>query len=117
MILIANTHETRDEWVMDSGATFHITPEKDALFDLKEFNGGKVMMGNNTYSEVKGIGKLKIINSEEATVILSDVRYMPTMGKNLISYGQLEKSGCKYEGENFMVTFYRNGKKVILGKY
>lgn len=74
-------------------------------------------MGNNTQSEVKGIGKLKIINSDGSIVILSDVRYMPTMGRNLISYGQLEKNGCKYEGKDFIVTFYRQGQKVISGKY
>ena len=102
---------------MDSGCTFHITPDRDALFDFKEIDGGKILMGNNTFSEVKGMGKLKIIKSEGTTVILSEVRYMPTMSRNLISYGQLEKSGCKYEGEDFIVTFYKNGKKVISGKY
>ena len=49
-------------------------------------------MGNNTSSEVKGMGKLKIINLEGATIILTDVRYMPTMSMNLSSYGQLEKA-------------------------
>ena len=99
MILTASEKDPKSEWVMDSGCTFHITPDRDVLFDFKEIDGGKVLMGNNTFSEVKGMGKVKIINSEGATVILSDVRYMPTMSRNLISYGQLEKSGCKYEGE------------------
>ncbi|CAA7021882.1 unnamed protein product [Microthlaspi erraticum] len=117
MILTASIQGNVKEWVMDSGCTFHITPDRDALFDFKEVDGGKVTMGNNTYSEVKGIGKLKIINSEGGTVILTDVRYMPSMGKNLISYGQLERNGCKYEGKDFIVTFYKGGQKVISGKY
>lgn len=70
-------------------------------------------MGNNTTSEVKGIGKLKIVNPSQSTVILTDVRYMPTMGINMISYGQLEKHGCNYEGSGYKVTFFKQGKKVL----
>lgn len=38
-----------------------------------------------------------MMNSDQSAVILTDVRYMPTMGRNLISYGQLEKHGCNKE--------------------
>ena len=74
-------------------------------------------MGNNTHSEVAGIGKLKIVNPDETEVILTNVRYMPTMGRNLISFGQLEKSACSYEGVGFNVTFSKDGKQVITGTY
>ncbi|KAG7533290.1 Zinc finger CCHC-type [Arabidopsis thaliana x Arabidopsis arenosa] len=117
MILTASLQNTRDEWVLDSGCTFHITPDKDALFNLKEIDGGKVLMGNNTYSEVKEIGKLKIQNPDGSIVTLTEVRYMPTIGRNLISYGQLEKNGCNYVGEDFAVTLFKQGKKVFAGKY
>ena len=79
MILTTSEKDHKSEWVMDSGCKFYITLDRDALFDFKEFEGGKVLMRNNTFSEVKGMGKLKIINSEGATVILTDVRYMPTV--------------------------------------
>lgn len=117
MILTASIHDTRDHWVLDSGCTFHITPDKEALYDFEEVDGGKVLMGNNTYSEVKGIGKLKIVNPDGTKVILTNVRYMPTMGRNLISFGQLEKSGCSYEGSGFNVKFTKDGKRVITGTY
>ena len=117
MILTASVHDTRHEWVLDSGCMFHITPDKGALFDFEEIGGGKVLMGNNTHSEVKGMGKLKILNPDKTEVILTNVRYMPSMGRNLISYGQLEKNGCNYEGSDFRVTFYKGGKKVLSGKY
>lgn len=74
-------------------------------------------MGNNTVSEVKGIGKLKIVNPDQSTVVLTGVRYMPSMVINLISYGQLEKNGCKYSGKNYNVVFFKGGKKVLSGNY
>ena len=117
LVLTASKHDSKGAWVMDSGCSFHITPDKESLFDLQELDGGKVLMGNMTHSEVKGIGKIKILNPDNFVVILTEVRYMPTMGRNLISYGQLEKSGCRYEGKDFVVTFYKDGQKVISGKY
>lgn len=74
-------------------------------------------MGNNTYNEVKGIGKLRIMNRGRTEVILAGVCYMPSMGRNLISFGQLEKSGCSYEGSGFNVIFSKEGKRVIPGTY
>lgn len=74
-------------------------------------------MANNTQCEVKGIGKISIINDDGDVIILKDVRYMPDMSRNLISYGMLEKSGCNYEGGDFKITFYKDGQKVISGKY
>ena len=93
MILNASMQDTQEEWVLDSGCTFHITPNREVLFDLEEFEGGKVLMGNNTVSQVKGIGKLKIVNHDQSTVVLTGVRYMPSMVRNLIYHGQLEKNG------------------------
>ena len=116
MILTASVHDTKSEWVLDSGCTFHITPNREVLFEFVEENGGKVLMGNNTFCEVHGYGKLNIVNPDKSTVILTEVRYMPTMGRNLISYGQLEKCGCTYRGEGFKVVFFKDGKRVFFRK-
>ncbi|KAF8077390.1 hypothetical protein N665_1041s0005 [Sinapis alba] len=117
MILTASVQDTKEEWVLDSGCTFHITPNKEVLFDLEEFEGGKVLMGNNTISEIKGIGKLKIVNPDQSIVVLTGERYMPTIVRNLISYGQMEKNGCNYTGEDYKVTFFKDGRKVFSGDY
>uniref|UniRef100_A0A1J3CDF6 Retrovirus-related Pol polyprotein from transposon TNT 1-94 n=1 Tax=Noccaea caerulescens TaxID=107243 RepID=A0A1J3CDF6_NOCCA len=57
------------------------------------------------------------MNPNGSVVILTDVRYMPDMSRNLISYGMLEKSGCSYRGEDYTVTFFKDGQKVISGKH
>ena len=48
---------------------------------------------------------------------LSNVRYVPEMGRNLISYGQLEQSWCTYTGRDYLVEFYLGTTKVLTGKY
>lgn len=117
LILMASIQDTRNEWVMDSGASFHITPNREVLFDLKECSGGKVLMGNNTFSEINGVGKVRIKRPDRSIVILTDVKFMPNMGRNLISYGCLEKAGCSYEGGDFSVKFFKDGAEVLSGKY
>uniref|UniRef100_A0A0D3CED8 Uncharacterized protein n=1 Tax=Brassica oleracea var. oleracea TaxID=109376 RepID=A0A0D3CED8_BRAOL len=102
---------------MDYGARFHIIPNREALFDLQEGEGGKVLMGNDTYNEIKGVGKIRIRNPDGSIVVLNGVKYMPTMDRNLISYGCLEKAGCNYTGDKFKVKFYKDGKEVVTGIY
>ena len=46
--LTASLVVSEDEWVLDSGCTFHITPRREVLSDFEEFEGNKVMMGNNS---------------------------------------------------------------------
>ena len=87
LLLTASTHDSRKEWVLDFGCTFHITPDKSVLFDLQEGDGSQVLMANNTQCKVQGIGKFRIKNEDGTVVILKDVRYMPKMSRNLISYG------------------------------
>lgn len=117
MALTASLIVSEDEWVLDSGCTFHITPRKEVLSEFEECEGNKVMMGNNSYCMVKGKGKVTIQNPDGSIVVLSNVRYMPEIGRNLISYGQLEQSGCRYTGKNYQVEFYKGDKKVLTGKY
>lgn len=117
LILTASVQHVKDEWVLDSGASFHITPNKELLFDLEEFKGGKVFMGNNTQCDVQGMGKIKVLNSDGSVIILTEVRYMPSMSRNLISYGCLDKAGCHYEGNDGMIQFYKGDQKVLAGKY
>ena len=79
--------------MLDSGCSFHITPHRHVLFDFKEVKGGKVLMANNTQCNVEGIGKIRITNTYGKEVIFTDVRYMPKMSRNLISYDMLRKLG------------------------
>ncbi|KAJ4885668.1 Retrovirus-related Pol polyprotein from transposon TNT 1-94 [Raphanus sativus] len=117
LVLTASVQDTKQKWIMDSGCSYHSTSNKEVMFDLKEFNVGSVLMANNTQCDIKGIGKIKIQNSDGSEVILTGVRYIPEVSRNLISYGMLEKSGCKYKGSNFKVQFYKDNKNVISGKY
>lgn len=46
-VLMVIEKECLEEWVMDSGCAFYMTPCKQFFTDLNELEGGRVYMGNN----------------------------------------------------------------------
>ena len=82
-----------DEWILDSGCTYHMCPIREWLFEFQELDGGVVYMGNDNPCKIVGIGSIKLRNHDRSTRILRDVRYVPKLKKNLISLGDLESKG------------------------
>ena len=82
-----------DEWLMDSGCTFHMCPIKEWFVKLEELDGGVVYMGDDSSCKIFGIGSIRLRNHDGSTRLLTDVRYVPNLRKNLISLGALESKG------------------------
>ena len=52
---VNSAESDRDEWILDTCCTFHMTPRRDLFIDLKTTDGGRVRMANNTITEVMGV--------------------------------------------------------------
>ncbi|GMI79054.1 hypothetical protein HRI_001574700 [Hibiscus trionum] len=92
--LVASSSAFRsDEWILDSGCTYHMSPNREWFFDLVELNGGVVYMGNDNACKTIGIGSIRLKKQDGSTRVLTDVRYVPSLKKNLISLGALESKG------------------------
>lgn len=85
-----------EEWILDIGCSFHMTLRKELFVELQEVTEGKVRMANNSVTEVKWIGSIRFQNPDGTTFFLHEVRYMPGIGRNLISLGTLENKGCEF---------------------
>ncbi|KAE8707953.1 putative beta-1,3-galactosyltransferase 20 [Hibiscus syriacus] len=82
-----------DEWILDSGCTYHISPNREWFSDLVELNAGVVYMSNDNACKTVGIGSIRLKNQDGSTRVLTNVRYVPSLKKNLISLGALESKG------------------------
>jgi len=89
---------------------------RDLFKDFKELSSGFVKMGNDTYSPVKGIGSIKIRNNDGTQVILTDVRYMPNMARNLISLGTLEDKGCWFKSQDGVLKIVKGCSTILKGQ-
>ena len=106
---ITQSTDDSEEWILDTGCSFHMTPRKELFVELQEVTAaGKVRMANNSLTEVKGIGSIRFQNPDGTTFLLHEVRYMPGIGRNLISLGTLENKGCEFRASNEIM-------KIVLG--
>jgi hypothetical protein len=85
----------KNDWIIDSGCSNHMTGDKHKLQNLSEYKGGRVVVtADNSRLPIAHIGKTIVTpryNSNQ--VPLQDVYHVPGMKKNLLSVAQLTLSG------------------------
>lgn len=93
-----------------------MTPCRNYFTDINEFEGGKVIMGNNQRCVVKGIGTVTLELSNGSRKILKAVRYVLDLKRNLISLGTLDKAGYEYSSGNGTLTVMKDNVPKLSGK-
>ena len=74
-----------DEWILDSGCTYHMCPHKELFFKLEEVDGGVVYMRSRDVSYSTGMGSIRLRNYDGIIRVSKDVWYVRKLEKNLIS--------------------------------
>jgi hypothetical protein len=83
-----------DIWLIDSGASRHMTGYRDHLLDLVEKETSlHVVLGDNARYNVKGLGTSTFQLDYDIPLQLSEVLYVPRMKRNLVSISALENKG------------------------
>ena len=60
-VLLVTGTQTNGKCVLDSGCTYHMCPDKILFFSsYRPFNGGEVMMGNNSLCKVVGLRTIRL---------------------------------------------------------
>ncbi|KAH9696615.1 hypothetical protein KPL71_023232 [Citrus sinensis] len=98
-VLIATDAQTKGNWVLDSGCSFHMCPNKNLFTNYETCDGGIVVMGNDSSCRVVGRGSIRLKMFDGMIRELRDVRHVPDLKRNLISLGMLDKIGCLVELE------------------
>nr|TKS15539.1 hypothetical protein D5086_0000032340 [Populus alba] len=91
--LILAVHSQIDEWILDSGASFHCTPHNEMLQNYVGGDHGVVYLADGTPLKIVGIGDVQIKTMNGSIWTLQNVRHVPELKKKLISVGQLDDSG------------------------
>ncbi|KAE8656318.1 Nodulation-signaling pathway 2 protein [Hibiscus syriacus] len=88
-----------DHWVVDSGATHHITPDATNVSNTTEFRGpGKLTIGNGASIDIHNIGtaQLPLTSDSSRTLILNELLHVPYITKNLLSVSKLARDNKVY---------------------
>ncbi|KAG8474279.1 hypothetical protein CXB51_033804 [Gossypium anomalum] len=73
-LLVASVNDSKvsEEWILDSGCTFHISPNRDWFTTYETVSEGVVLMGNNTSCKIVGVGTIKVKMFDGVVRTLSD---------------------------------------------
>ena len=103
------------DWMLDFGATYHVTPRRDWFVSFEKVDGDIVVMENDQSCGVCGIGTVRIRMHDGAVHELNEVRFVPQLKKNLISVRALEAKGFKVTFENAVAKVTKGSLVVMRG--
>ena len=104
-----------DEWLCDSACSFHMCFRKEWFFNFTELDGGGVHLADNQPCKIAGIGSISLKNHDGSTRVLTDVRYIPKLEKNLISLGTLESKGFTIIMQNGILKVVSRALVIMKG--
>ena len=107
-----------DRWLIDSGASRHMTNHKDQLSDYQQFNEKElVILGDGKKLEAFGKGNIKLQLVQGKTGLLKDVLYVPKLTCNLLSVGTATDQNLRVEFRQNKCYFKNsNGQLVATGE-
>ena len=81
-------------WFLDSGASSHMTGDRDLFIDLDENDlGVHIKMGDDDRYSATGISTISFERESGKPFVLKEVMHVPGLKKNLISMAMLEDKG------------------------
>ena len=107
----------RNEWLLDSGASKHITAFADNFVELKSVSDGQMVeIANGDCVPIQGIGTVKVDlgnGSKTKSITLHDVLFIPSIKRNLLSVSQIVKSGTDVVFSENKCKFIDNGNVFL----
>jgi hypothetical protein len=82
-------------WILDSGATNHMTAICNMFLEIDLKVHGTVRFGDGYVANIKGCGTILIKCKTSGHKTLAGVYYIPRLTTNIISLGQLEEAAYK----------------------
>jgi hypothetical protein len=103
-----STHADHDEWLIDSGASYHMTPHKEWFSKYEKYDGGDVFLGDDSTSKILGCGRVKLLLKDGRIITLLGVLHIPKISRSLISISKLDDAGVD-------IVFGKNTCKMVRG--
>ena len=111
-VWVASTSRVPDGFYLDSGATLHVTCQKELLHDFSDSSGSITGLDSGTLFEIAGKGTLNFLLPNGSFLTLTDVQYVPSCDRNLISISKATLHGALFRFLHDAVHESRLGFKV-----
>jgi hypothetical protein len=91
----SSTHANHEAWLVDYGASFHMTPHRKWLCEYERYDGGNVFLGDDPTTRIIGRGKVKLRLIDGRIRTLPSVVHIPGLARNLISIRKMDDARVK----------------------
>ncbi|CAI7926367.1 unnamed protein product [Closterium sp. NIES-53] len=102
-----------DYWVIDSGATYSMTPRADLLTEHEPSPVKHVTSALGQRAEVKGMGKAMFKGADGKMVGLKNVLWVPKLAANLIFVRRLQKAGMDTSSKGAKTYTARLDERIL----
>jgi hypothetical protein len=109
----SSTHADHEAWLVDSGASFHMTPHMEWFCEYERYDGGNVFLGNDSTTRIIGRGRVKLRFIDGRIITMPSVLHIPGLARNLIFVTKMDNARVKtiFEKETYRMV---RGAMVLL---
>jgi hypothetical protein len=102
-----------DTWLIDSGASKHMTGKKSTLSCISEKKfSQKVTLGDDYQYPIKGVGESNYKIDSENSITMKDILFVPGLKTNLLSISALDKKGYRVVFIDGEVLMWAKGETI-----
>jgi hypothetical protein len=101
-----STHAYHDVWLINSGASYHMTPHREWFYEYEKYDGGDVFLGDDSIEKILGSGRVKLFLNNGIIRTLPGVLHIPKLARSLIFVSKLGDAGVK-------TVFEKNTCKMV----
>jgi hypothetical protein len=88
-------HRDTSVWIVDTGATNHMTGSRTAFIDLDTRVRGTVQFGDDSVVEIEGRGMVEFVYKNGELRRFDGVYFIPKLTTNIVSVGRLDEDGYR----------------------
>ena len=88
---ISQCYLSTSMWYLDTGASGHMTSEKDLIIDQYELYKGRVRFGDVSNIFIEGRGKILLKSRYNSIMTLKNMVYIQSLRANILNLSRLEE--------------------------
>jgi hypothetical protein len=100
-------------WVLDTGATNHMTGARSVFAELDTSISGTVKFGDGSLVNIHGKGTVLFVCRTGEHCQLDGVYYIPRLTTNIISLSQMDETGFKVDIESGILRLFDPDRQLL----
>jgi hypothetical protein len=108
-----SSSDKTDGWCLDTGATHHMTGQREFFTELDSDVRGSVKFGDASGVEIMSTGSVTFAPESGEHRLLTGVYYIPTLRNSIISLGQLDENGSHVEIKNRVMRIWDRHHRLL----